>query len=431
MAQAKNGEFMARGFPAGVNNLSPETAVPGNAVRAAVNVDFDRAGKWSRRDGTTLAVAGQDIHSLWAPPDGDRAYYVEGSWLYQIDPAKGMSSRRAVRAGLTPGAHMCFTELNDEICYSNGFQSGSVFGTVGVEMPVGSITCSMRPGGALTPGAYKVGLVFVKDSGEESGAIVSDFVLTKIGGISVDSFALPQDPTIRRARLYLSPPNDEGALYQAFDMDFSPGDILFSGPATGKLLDTWMLEPPPHAHLLQSFNGRLYGANENILWYTQAFRYGLHRPSTDYVDMGARITLIEAAGDKKGIFVGTTKGTFFLAGADASNMRMQTVSELAPVEGTGTAIDTKVFGMKELPQFFAPVWFTNKGWVVGLNDGTVKNLIHDRLALSNVDRGSTLIRKSNGSTHLVGVFRGGDNSAAAASDSMTSEIIRNGIVIKG
>ena len=431
MAQSGNGEFSAKGFPGGVNMLSPETALPPGSVRAAINVDFDRAGKWQRRAGTTLAVAGQDVHSLWAPADSTLAYYVDGDTLYQVDPAQGVASRRVVRTGLTRGLPMAFCFLNDEVCYSNSVQSGSVFGTIGMEMPAGAIVCAFRAGGALAPGAYKVGLVYVKDSGEESGAIVADFTLTTAGGIAVNNFPLPADTSIRRARFYLSPPNDEDVLYQALEITFNVADILFNTPASGKLLDTWFLTPPPPAHLLQSFNGRLYGADGDVLWYSQAFRYGLYKPSTDYIDMGARITLIEEAADKKGLFVGTTKGAFFLAGDEALKMQLQTVSELAPVEGTGTAIDTKVFGMKELPEFFAPAWFTSKGWVVGLNDGTIKNLNHDRLIVSNLERGSALVRKSNGSTHLMGVFRGGDNSAAAATDSMESEIIRNGIVIKG
>lgn len=425
------GEFLVKGFPKGVNMLSPETALPAGAVRAAINVDFDRAGKWRRRSGVTLAVTGQDVHSLWAPAgDGPDVYYVDGTWLYRVDPAKGVASRRAVRAGLTRGAPMAFCALNDEICYSNGYESGSVFDTIGMEMPVGGITCAFRAGGSLAPGAYKVGLVYVKDSGEESGALVADFHLATLGGIAVNNFPLPQDTSIRRARFYLSPPNDEDVLYQALEITFNVADILFSVPAAGKMLDTWFLTPPPPAHLLRTFNGRLYGADGSVLWYSQAFRYGLYKPSTDYIDMGARITLIEEAADGRGLFVGTTDGTFFLAG-DVLKMQLQSVSELSPIEGTGTAIDTKVFGMKELPEFFAPVWFTSKGWVVGLNDGTVKNLNHDRLAVSNLERGSALVRKSNGSTHLMGVFRGGDNSAAAATDSMESEIIRNGIVIKG
>lgn len=426
MSKHTDGGFAARSFPRGVDLLSPETAIPDGGARAAINVDFDRMGKWRRRTGTELVLPMDDAHSLWAPKSGAYAYFVAGTALCRLDPIR--RTRVILRTGLAPGAPMSFCEVNEDIFYSNGYQSGSVFGTIGVEMPIGEITCAATTTGALPPGAYKVGMVYVKTSGEESGPVVSDFVLAVAGGISVEGFSLPQDPAIQRARFYLSPPDGE-ALYQVLDTAFTNPDITFTAVADGKMLETQFMQPPPPAHLLQTFNGRLYGADGSILWYTQAFRYGLHNPASDYVDMGARITLIEEAADKKGLFVGTTEGTFFLAGDDMAKMELQSVSELAPIEGTGTAIDTKVFGMKELPEFFAPVWFTQKGWVVGLNDGTIKNLIHDRLVVSNLERGAAIVRKQNGNTHLMGVFRGSDGQITAASDSMTSEVIRNGIVI--
>lgn len=423
------GGFSAKGFPVGVDLLSAETALPRGALRAAINVDIDRAGKWRRRRGTQLVFAGTDVHSLWAPLTGSTAYFVEGRNLRSCRPADPTAPRPLIRTGLTEGAPMNFCEVNDEIYYSNGLQSGTVFGRFGVEMPIGEIACTAVTRGMLAPGVYKVGLVFVKDTGEESGAIVSYFTLGSKGGIAVSSFQLPQDPAIHRARFFLSATDDE-VLYQAADIGFSAGAVEFLEPATGRILETEFMEPPPPAQALCLYNGRLYGALDAIVWYTQALRYGLFRPSTDFIDFGDRVTLLAPA-PTGGLYVGTTNGMFFMAGDDPAKFSMEQVSELGPVEGSGVFVETVKLGVKGLPEVLAPMWFTTSGWVLGLSDGVIKNLVHDKLAFSNLGRGSAVVRKVDGDTHVMGVFRGGDGpTQAIASDSMTSEIIRNGVVIK-
>ena len=69
----------------GIDMLSDETQMPAGTVRAAVNVDIDRAGQPRRRQGRSLAISGADIGSLrkW----GGALIAVSGTQVVSIDPA--------------------------------------------------------------------------------------------------------------------------------------------------------------------------------------------------------------------------------------------------------------------------------------------------------------------------------------------------------
>lgn len=422
------GNWSTKNFGLGVDNLSPETALPRGALRYALNVDFDRTGRWSRRRGTQVIIPGEGMHSLWAPKLGEYAYFVQGSNLCRCTPGTPSAPPVILRADITPEVPMVFCDLTTDIMFSNGFQFGSLFGTIGVEMPNGVLEFEPGPG-ALAPGTYRIAMVFVGVNGEESGAVSSTFTLEAQGGISLVHCPVPKSPGVT-ARFFLSPTDDPSVMYQAIDMDFTEAEINFTVPGAGRLLETEFMEPPPAPRIMAASNGRLMGAIGPMIWYTQPFRYGLYKPSTDYMLFESDVTMIASSPDNNGWYIGTQDGLFFLSGNQPDETKVNQVSELSPIEGSMTVIDTVVFPVKGMPEVLAPVWFTERGWVVGLDEGVINNLVHDKLALANLGRGSSFVRKENGSTHLVGVFRGGDGpSVAAASDSMTSEIIRNGIVI--
>lgn len=418
-----------KSFGRGVDLLSPETALPKGAVRCAVNVDFVRGGKVRRRRGSTLLVPAPGAHSIWSPDPGTYALYVAGTQMFMMQFTTTGPVTTVVRTGLMPDMPVCYHEVNTDVYFSNGVQCGFIFDHYGVELPDGEIVCSALPAGMLPAGTYSVALVYVKDSGEESGAVFTEFTLPKTGGINIMSFPLPADPTIRRARFFVSHTDGERA-YQALDVNFTETEIVFSSLSSGRPVETMFMVPPPPAQQLCLFHGRLYGAHGNILWYTQPLRYGLHKPSTDYIDLGEYITLVVPAPDDSGLFVGTESGTKFLRGEEAKKFHFFDLSPLSPTEGSVAHVDTARFQIKEIRQCRAPVWFTERGWVLGADNGVLYELNQDKLLLSKTNRGSTVIREANGSTHLLGVFRGGGSSGAVASDSMTSEIVRKGVVIK-
>lgn len=64
-------------FPVGADNRTPDFKLKlpdgtGHLLRDALNVDVTAQGTAKTRAGYALAQAGNDCHSLWAPPDARR-----------------------------------------------------------------------------------------------------------------------------------------------------------------------------------------------------------------------------------------------------------------------------------------------------------------------------------------------------------------------
>src|SRR5574337_48675 len=101
------------------NDVSSERMDAGDLV-AADNVNIDASGQLSRRDGRTLALAG-DYHSLWAA--GDLCLMVGGTSLLRVAPGY---TTTALRTDLTAGAKMTFQPINERVYYSNGRELGVI-----------------------------------------------------------------------------------------------------------------------------------------------------------------------------------------------------------------------------------------------------------------------------------------------------------------
>ena len=69
----------------GVDVLSSETALVGGAVRSAVNVDIDRAGRFKRRAGYTRRVAHPGMHSLFYAAQKGWTLVAQDAGLFQLD----------------------------------------------------------------------------------------------------------------------------------------------------------------------------------------------------------------------------------------------------------------------------------------------------------------------------------------------------------
>ena len=158
----------------GINNRLPDHQLgvvergrkAGDYLRNAVNVDLTATGTLLRRKGSTLVVPGSDCHSLWS--DSEKAFYVDGSTLYQYP-------RTALRSGLVPGRRVswCKTPTGD-VVWTNGnvlerIRAG-VSASLGLPVPnpVPSVTASA--GGSLKAGVYQVAITAANADGEESGA---------------------------------------------------------------------------------------------------------------------------------------------------------------------------------------------------------------------------------------------------------------------
>jgi len=83
----------------------------------------------------------------------------------------------------------------------------------------------------------------------------------------------------------------------------------YVGPDTTKQFDD-----PPNGHLLTLFNGRMYVADDNVIYASESHDFSKFNMEENYIPFPGRITLLEHMRD--GIFVSDVYSTYFLSGGD-------------------------------------------------------------------------------------------------------------------
>lgn len=398
-------------WPEGMDNVSTDAAVSGKALRDAVNVDVMDDGTMRRRSGVTARVAGI-ARSVFS--DGRALFAVVGGVLtkYTRLPS-GALSGVALRSGLSTISPLSYAQVGSDVFYSNNGVNGKIVGNVsrpwGVERPGGTPTLTAITSGALFEGRYKVAVTFVDAQGEESGtgsaAVVS---VAENGGISLTLIPQPTTPEVTTIRVYVSEANGK-LMYRNGDYAVGTTSLVITRSTTlGKILDTQFMVPPVPGKLLESFNGRIYIARGNALYFTEPQRYGLMREGGNLM-FEDDIRIVKDG--EVGLWVVTASSTLFLEGNDPANFSPQ--ERLAYGAARGTA--TKLSGGKLF-------WMSSQGPVVANLQGQIEDLTDERgeplvhvATEAGVTGAATYIEK-DGVRQVITCVRGSERRTLVASD---------------
>lgn len=120
-------------FPVGMDNRAPDfdLALPqdaGHRLRDALNVDVTTEGSIKTRAGYTQVVAGDDVHSLWAPLEGSFALYCGAGNLYRTTPAMAPV---LVAPGFGQMGPVRYVQVNEAIYFTDGVRAGSYHPSAG------------------------------------------------------------------------------------------------------------------------------------------------------------------------------------------------------------------------------------------------------------------------------------------------------------
>lgn len=159
-------------FPLGMDNRAPDYALElpkgaGHLLRDALNVDFTAQGRTKTRKGYTLAQAGSDCHSAWAPIGGAYGLYCDAGTMYRLDvsPAGAITARTAIAQGFGFSTPVRCAQVNEAVYFTDGLRAGSyhprpgptpawadaVGGTVGER-----VLAPMPPGSCIAYGAGRL-----------------------------------------------------------------------------------------------------------------------------------------------------------------------------------------------------------------------------------------------------------------------------------
>lgn len=156
----------------------------------------------------------------------------------------------------------------------------------------------------------------------------------------------------------------------------------WKGPATSK-----QFSDPPIGQLLEWYNGRMFIADQNTIWASEAFAPNFFNLGDAWYKLPTRIRLLRAVAD--GLYVGDDQFVYYLPGHSAA-LGQRRVLEYPAVEGTVAKIDGSKVGQGELSGHNVLVFATTRGICMAGPNGVVWNLTEKRLDYPAARYGASL-----------------------------------------
>lgn len=196
------------------------------------------------------------------------------------------------------------------------------------------------------------------------------------------------------------------------------------GAIAGRLLGA-----VPMATEIEHYKGRIYLANEKLLWATELFLYDLVDRTKGFIQFEHDITMVRAVED--GLYVGTTAQLFFLQGTYSDGLKRSRIIDAPVVPGSSVLAPTadvhpQVKKGGDVPEGTVPVFMTGDGICVGLDGGQVYNLTRSRVVFPGAVSAAALYRSDQGANAYVAVAdsAGGASASVRIGDYVDAEIVR-------
>ena len=382
----------------GINNKAPIDRLPAVdgvfAVRDAVNVDLTDQGSFQRRPGSDKVVTCTNARNLEG--FGDFGLYAEQDKLYSYD---GFTSTEVATLG-SPVSRVAYTETPAGIAWTDGYTVNLFSG--GVSRPVAPATPNPEPtvsvtSGGLAAGQYGVMCAAVLDGARSPWTHPVFVTVADGGGITV---ALPTRAL--SVEVFVTSRDGETFYHEA---TIAPAQTSISIPTVysdGASATYDVLAPLPGGRILGHHFGRLLSVTGKYLFHSLPWAFGLYRPAYDYIPAPENITLI--ASTPGGLFIATDKETYWLAGADLTATTMTRVAPYGAVEGS----------LSRSPDDNSLMWFTQNGPVRAAPDGSLTLLQDKAIAFPSANRGTSMIRETNGLKQFIASLSGASSGSAAA-----------------
>lgn len=361
----------------GVDVFSGQTDLPKGTVRAAENVDLDNSGVVSRRSGRVLRVAGTGFHSIYRAAQKGWLLVAQGNTLYRMDPSTYALTTLHTLATDDP---LTYCEYNGNVYFS----SVSSFGWVpsdrttsrNVGVPAPEQPTLTAAAGSLTPGVYGVVITQVDDRGEEGPASAFATIDLPAGG-GIGLAGLPSQLGWD-VYVYITSANGDVLRYAASFPAVFPTYVV-AEQAQGGECETQFLCPLAPGEIVRWHNGRLLTAKHGTLSFSEALRPHLYSPAHGFVPFSGHIAFVESVGD--GIYVGDSRGVWFLAGVDPKDAKQRLVSDHRAVRGSSTMAPAGYFPKEVQSEAPVAVWLSAAGYMVGTPGGKIVELHPERIKI--------------------------------------------------
>lgn len=152
---------------------------------------------------------------------------------------------------------------------------------------------------------------------------------------------------------------------------------------------TRVLSSPPVGHLLSFFNGRIYIAVGNSIYYTEANSRNHVDLASNVIIESSRIRMIAPV--EGGIYIGNSKEILFYKGESPKTFTRSLVANYPVVEGTATTVMVSQVG--ELEEGGKIVLMaTERGLSIGFPDGKLVNFSEDKVRFPSANYGAGIYK---------------------------------------
>lgn len=395
----------------GINNRLPKDRLDGQKgppfVHDAVNVDLNTAGQFQRRPGYSRVVDATNCRSMHEADDGT-ALYAAGTELLSFD---GSSS--VVIADLSSAyVDVAYAKTPIGMAWSDGstlnlIQAG-VSRLMAPAMPNPTPSAAGAAGGSLPGGTYGVMFCTRTEDGQRSPMSLPQYVAVPEGGsITISAIAHAQAIEV------LMTATDGEVFYRAGSIE--PGDTSVVIPiqiTSGEPVIYMVKALLPAGGILAIHKGRLISVVGAMMFHSMPFEFGIYRPAVDFTPFPDAITMVASV--ESGVFVATATKTWFMPGGDIGVSSMVARAPFGAIPGT----------LSKIPDSEDVMWFSPRGPIRGLQDGSIELLQDGQIAYEESASGASMFREENGLRTFIAALSGSTPTGSAVMGSyMDAEVI--------
>lgn len=370
-------------FTVGIDNVSPDTTLHPGAVRDAVNVDFDRSGGIASRGGRRRIDSTAGMHSLWTSREAGISFCVKGGAVGALR-LQGDTLQFQSLYTLLRDEPVSFDDFLGRIAFTNS----SVLGVIdvdgsarrlgldtpaapGVTIQAGLDAPADRIAGQL-PVRFGFALSIVDPTTkEESGLSLGTYVSCIAG-----STAIVSGPA--NSLVYMTGPGGK-----TFRLAGTPGAINTAIKPT-KPANNRYLQRMIGGSIVRYWNGRLWVARGSTVYRTQSMRYGLYKPTADFMQFPGEVVMLEPV--TAGLYVGVRDdGIYFVRAEPDDKYSLRRTGARAPIAGISTRVAAGELGglgegVDQRGELYA-LWLARNGFVIGTAEGRIIEVQRNRIRL--------------------------------------------------
>lgn len=153
--------------------------------------------------------------------------------------------------------------------------------------------------------------------------------------------------------------------------------------------------PMVAGHLIEYFNGRLYVARDNEIWFSDPMALMRTDRRRNFKQLPSRVTLLSAVED--GIYLSDLEKTHFMGGGDPAEATLIDKADYPAIPYTAHKIDAAKIGGDIGLSGDAVLWASKMGICLGANGGQFRNLTEEQYQISGEPvSGAAIVRKGDG-----------------------------------